>query len=60
LYKNILTFIFVAEEFVGHSSMVTCASLGHKSGRVLATGGEDGKVNTWHVGSPNCILVCFL
>ena len=37
--------------------MVTCAALGHKSGRVLATGGEDGKVNTWHLGSPNCIMV---
>ncbi|CAK8671254.1 unnamed protein product [Clavelina lepadiformis] len=44
------------QEFVGHGSLVTCAALGHKSGRVMATGGEDGKVNMWHVGSPNCIM----
>jgi len=24
----------------------------------MATGGEDGRVNLWQVGSPNCILVC--
>nr|CAB3257952.1 katanin p80 WD40 repeat-containing subunit B1 [Phallusia mammillata] len=44
------------QEFIGHGSTVTCAVLGQKSGRVMATGGEDGKVNLWHVGSPNCIL----
>uniref|UniRef100_F6Z7E0 Katanin p80 WD40 repeat-containing subunit B1 n=1 Tax=Ciona intestinalis TaxID=7719 RepID=F6Z7E0_CIOIN len=44
------------QEFVGHGSVVTSATLGKKSGRVMATGGEDGKVNMWHVGSPNCIM----
>lgn len=47
----------ILEQFAGHSSMVTCASLGHKSGRVMGTGGEDGKVNLWHIGSPNCVMV---
>ncbi|XP_065571561.1 katanin p80 WD40 repeat-containing subunit B1-like isoform X2 [Artemia franciscana] len=44
------------DEFQGHSGMVTCLSLGRKSGRVLATGGEDKRVNLWAVGSNKCIL----
>ena len=35
---------------------VNCLALGHKSGRVLVTGGEDKKVNLWAVGKPNCIM----
>jgi len=31
--------------------------LGHKSGRVLVTGGDDKKVNLWAVGKQNCIMV---
>lgn len=45
------------EEFVAHSSMVNCLSLGHKSGRVMVTGGDDKKVNLWAVGKQNCIMV---
>jgi len=44
------------QEFVAHSASVTCLALGHKSGRVLVTGGEDKKVNLWAVGKPNCIM----
>ncbi|XP_037088723.1 katanin p80 WD40 repeat-containing subunit B1-like [Pollicipes pollicipes] len=44
------------EEFVAHSSNVNCLALGHKSGRVLVTGGDDKKVNLWAVGKPNCIM----
>ena len=44
------------QEFVGHAASVTCLSLGHKSGRVLVTGGEDKKVNLWAVGKPSCIM----
>lgn len=47
----------ISEEFVAHSSNVNCLSLGHKSGRVLVTGGDDKKVNLWAVGKPNCIMV---
>ena len=36
---------------------MNCVSLGHKSGRVLVTGGDDKKVNLWAVGKPNCIMV---
>ena len=46
-----------AEEFVAHGADVNCLALGHKSGRVMVTGGDDKKVNMWAVGKPNCILV---
>lgn len=39
---------------------MNCLALGHKSGRVLVTGGDDKKVNLWAVGKPNCILVSTL
>ena len=48
---------FFSEEFVAHGASVNCVSLGHKSGRVLVTGGDDKKVNLWAVGKPNCIMV---
>ncbi|XP_066973077.1 katanin p80 WD40 repeat-containing subunit B1 isoform X19 [Macrobrachium rosenbergii] len=44
------------QEFVAHGANVNCLALGHKSGRVLVTGGDDKKVNLWAVGKPNCIL----
>ena len=53
---DIILFFF-AEEFVAHSANVNCLALGHKSGRVLVTGGDDKKVNLWAVGKPNCIMV---
>ena len=37
-------------------AQVNCLALGHRSGRVLVTGGEDKKVNLWAVGKPNCIM----
>ncbi|XP_069695123.1 katanin p80 WD40 repeat-containing subunit B1 isoform X2 [Periplaneta americana] len=42
--------------FVAHGSNVNCLALGHKSGRVLVTGGDDKKVNLWAVGKHNCIM----
>lgn len=44
------------QEFVAHTSNVNCLALGHKSGRVLVTGGDDRKVNLWAVGKHNCIM----
>ncbi|XP_017878583.1 katanin p80 WD40 repeat-containing subunit B1-like isoform X1 [Ceratina calcarata] len=44
------------QDFVAHSSNVNCLALGHKSGRVLVTGGDDKKVNLWAVGKQNCIM----
>lgn len=44
------------QDFAAHSSNVNCLSLGHKSGRVLVTGGDDKKVNLWAVGKQNCIM----
>ncbi|KAJ8884260.1 hypothetical protein PR048_016117 [Dryococelus australis] len=46
----------VVEEFVAHGSNVNCLALGHKSGRVLVTGGDDKKVNLWAVGKHSCIM----
>jgi WD40 repeat protein len=46
-----------AEDFSAHDANVNCVALGRKSARVLATGGDDKKVNLWAVGKPNCILV---
>ena len=51
--------IYFAEEFVAHGGNVNCLALGHKSGRVMVSGGEDKKVNMWAVGKPNCIMVIF-
>ena len=42
---------------MAHGASVNCLALGHKSGRVLVTGGDDKKVNLWAVGKPNCIMV---
>uniref|UniRef100_A0A8C9YUQ5 Katanin p80 WD40 repeat-containing subunit B1 n=1 Tax=Sander lucioperca TaxID=283035 RepID=A0A8C9YUQ5_SANLU len=44
------------QEFEAHSSSVTCLALGKSSGRLLATGGEDCRVNIWAVSKANCIM----
>uniref|UniRef100_A0A3B1JC98 Katanin p80 WD40 repeat-containing subunit B1 n=1 Tax=Astyanax mexicanus TaxID=7994 RepID=A0A3B1JC98_ASTMX len=43
------------QDMVAHSSKVSSLVLG-KSGRLLATGGEDCRVNIWAVNKPNCIM----
>jgi katanin p80 WD40 repeat-containing subunit B1 len=42
---------YKVQEFVAHSTRVNCLSFGPKSNQVLATGGEDCKVNIWRVGN---------
>ena len=44
-------------EFVAHSAPVNCVHLGRRSGSVLATGGDDKKVNIWSVGKQNALMV---
>ncbi|XP_067928662.1 katanin p80 WD40 repeat-containing subunit B1-like isoform X2 [Watersipora subatra] len=44
------------QEFVAHGANVNCLALGHKTGRVMVTGGDDRKVNLWTIGKPNCIM----
>uniref|UniRef100_A0A8C2ARE3 Katanin p80 WD40 repeat-containing subunit B1 n=1 Tax=Cyprinus carpio TaxID=7962 RepID=A0A8C2ARE3_CYPCA len=44
------------QEIVAHSSNVSSLVLGKSSGRLLATGGEDCRVNIWAVSKPNCIM----
>lgn len=48
--------MFSAEDFVAHDASVNCLALGHKSGRVLVTGGDDKKVNLWAVGKQSCFM----
>lgn len=36
---------------------MSCLALGKSSGRLLATGGEDCRVNLWAVSKANCIMV---
>lgn len=45
------------DEFEAHTSSVSCSALGKSSGRLLATGGEDCRVNLWAVSKANCIMV---
>ncbi|XP_076879187.1 katanin p80 WD40 repeat-containing subunit B1 isoform X2 [Brachyhypopomus gauderio] len=44
------------QDMVAHSSNVSSLVLGKSSGRLLATGGEDCRVNIWAVNKPNCIM----
>ncbi|KAM9269101.1 katanin p80 WD40 repeat-containing subunit B1 isoform 1-T1 [Cariama cristata] len=44
------------QEIVAHSSNVSSLVLGKNSGRLLATGGDDCRVNIWSVNKPNCIM----
>lgn len=53
-------FFYDAEEFVAHKANVNCLAMGHKSNQVLATGGDDKKVNLWAIGRQSCLMVCIL
>jgi WD40 repeat protein len=44
-------------EFTAHGAAVNCAVLGRKSGQVLATGGDDRRVNIWTVGKTAAVMV---
>jgi len=48
--------VWKLQDFVAHAGNVNCARLGEKSGQVLATGGEDKRVNIWKVGKPNAMM----
>ncbi|KAG7311555.1 hypothetical protein JYU34_002602 [Plutella xylostella] len=44
------------QEFVAHKANVNCLAMGHKSKQVLATGGDDKKVNLWAIGRQSCLM----
>ncbi|RZB38685.1 katanin p80 WD40 repeat-containing subunit B1, partial [Asbolus verrucosus] len=41
---------------MAHDANVNCLALGHKSGRVMVTGGDDKKVNLWAIGKQSCFM----
>ncbi|KYB27617.1 Katanin p80 WD40 repeat-containing subunit B1-like protein [Tribolium castaneum] len=45
------------QELMAHDAKVNCLSLGHKSGRVMVTGGDDMKVNLWAIGKHTCFMI---
>uniref|UniRef100_A0A8C4Q748 Katanin p80 WD40 repeat-containing subunit B1 n=1 Tax=Eptatretus burgeri TaxID=7764 RepID=A0A8C4Q748_EPTBU len=44
------------KDISAHTGEVTCLALGHNSGHVMVTGGDDQRVNLWALGKPNCIM----
>ncbi|XP_026325517.1 katanin p80 WD40 repeat-containing subunit B1-like isoform X2 [Hyposmocoma kahamanoa] len=44
------------QEFIAHKANVNCLAMGHKSNQVLATGGDDKKVNLWAIGRQSCLM----
>lgn len=46
----------ITDEFMAHNANVNCLALGHKSGRVMVTGGDDKKVNLWAIGKTTCFM----
>ena len=44
------------QENAAHQGSVNCLTLGHRSGRVMATGGDDKRVNLWAIGKAGCIM----
>jgi katanin p80 WD40 repeat-containing subunit B1 len=46
-----------ADEFVAHTGAVNCLRIGRNTAGVLATGGEDKKVNLWRIGQPHVFKV---
>lgn len=42
---------------MAHGSAVNCLSLSPSNGRMLATGGDDRRINLWVIGKPNAIMV---
>lgn len=44
---------------MAHKANVNCLAMGHKSNQVLATGGDDKKVNLWAIGRQSCLMVCY-
>ncbi|CAM9719046.1 unnamed protein product [Ectocarpus sp. 12 AP-2014] len=46
---------FKAHEFVAHVGKTNCVAVGPRSGQVLATGGDDKRVNVWRIGRASSI-----
>lgn len=42
---------------MAHSGSVNCLSIGKKTCRLFATGGDDQKVNVWSIGKSTSLMV---
>ncbi|KAG7327783.1 hypothetical protein KOW79_009389 [Hemibagrus wyckioides] len=54
--SNVKKISWKLQDMVAHPSNVSSLVLGKSSSRLLATGGEDCRVNIWAVNKPNCIM----
>ncbi|MCJ8738031.1 hypothetical protein PDJAM_G00030840 [Pangasius djambal] len=54
--SNVKKMSWKLQEVVAQASNVSSLVLGKSSSRLLATGGEDCRVNIWAVNKPNCIM----
>jgi katanin p80 WD40 repeat-containing subunit B1 len=49
-------FFIFKDEYIAHGANVSSLTIGKKSSRLAATGGEDKKVNLWTLNKPTCIM----
>jgi hypothetical protein len=55
--SHYLVFAGCAAEFLAHEGAVNCVRIGRSTAGVLATGGEDKKVNLWRTGHTEVVKV---
>ena len=45
------------QEWVAHGSSTRCLHIARRSGSLIATGGDDERVNVWAIGKPHALVV---
>jgi len=54
--RTCIAFLSATEEFYAHSEPVNACCLGKQSSHVLATGGDDCRVNVWKLGKAQPLM----
>lgn len=49
--------VYKLQEFVAHGSRVNCVHISRNTGSLVATGGDDTRVNLWALGKPHALVV---